>query len=243
MGPWLIIPCFNEAERLSKRELAQLLTHSFQLILVDDGSKDASWALINQLEKQYPEQVYGIRLEHNQGKAEAIRIGINYALGFSPEVIGYLDADFAVPASEMIRLYETLQSRSDIQVLLGSRWLRLGAEIKRSAIRHYISRIFATFASRLLRIPVYDTQCGAKLFRVSDSLRIAIDQPFVSRWAFDVELIGRLLNCGCPLECFLEVPLNIWTEKSGSKMGVSAMTRSSIELISIGQSLKTFRLK
>ena len=70
----------------------------------------------------------------------------------------------------------------------------MGTDIRRSAVRHYTGRLFATAGSLVLGVPVYDTQCGAKAFRVTDALRAALAEPFVSRWAFDVEVLGRLLR-------------------------------------------------
>ena len=82
-------------------------------------------------------------------------------------------------------------------VILASRVSLLGRRIVRSTRRHYLGRIFATLASRILRVAVYDTQCGAKLFRCAPALAAALRDPFLSRWVFDVELLGRLLT-GAP---------------------------------------------
>ena len=60
--------------------------------------------------------------------------------------------------------------------------------------RHYVGRLFATASSLILDMTVYDTQCGAKVLRAGPALRAALATPFHSRWAFDVELLGRLHN-------------------------------------------------
>ena len=100
---------------------------------------------------------------------------------------------------------------------------RLGADIERPTVRHYGGRVFGTAASLALRMTVYDTQCGAKVFRVSDTLRAALATPFQSRWAFDVELLDRLRwssdgSTALHPDQFLEVPLQSWRHVEGSKL-------------------------
>jgi hypothetical protein len=102
-------------------------------------------------------------------------------------------------------------------------------------VRHILGRVFATGAAQVLRTPFYDTQCGAKFFRASNELRVALYRPFLSRWAFDVELIGRLLAGSAeaapvPLERFLEVPLLEWVDVPDSKVHVGGMIRALVDL-------------
>jgi len=98
--------------------------------------------------------------------------------------------------------------------------------------------VFATAASLILDLRVYDTQCGAKAFCASTLLAAALDEPFHARWAFDVELIGRLL-AGAPgipgLEAadLLEMPLRRWTDVPDSKLRFLQFPRLGFELIRI----------
>lgn len=110
--------------------------------------------------------------------------------------VGYIDADLATPVPEIKRLCR-LMNEGTTDVILASGVSLLGRRIVRSTRRHYLGRIFATLASRILRVAVYDTQCGAKLFRCAPALAAALRDPFQSRWVFNVELLGRLLT-GAP---------------------------------------------
>src|SRR5690606_38221872 len=98
-----------------------------------------------------------------------------------------------------------------------------GRAIERHAWRHYLGRVFATAASLALRLRVYDTQCGAKLFRASDRLAELFRDPFRARWIFDVELIARLIRQrrGTALpgaeSVIYEFPLLEWRDVPGSK--------------------------
>jgi dolichyl-phosphate beta-glucosyltransferase len=239
---WVVIPCFNEAARLNNAALLELLAEqNLGIVLVDDGSDDGTRELIFKIQ-QVNSDVEVLVLQHNVGKAEAVRRGMNHALTLGAEVIGYLDADFATPPCDMLVLFRQLDLR-DVSVCLGSRWLHLGARIDRSSFRHYGGRLFATAASAVLKINVYDTQCGAKVFRVSENLVRALSEPFLSRWAFDVELIGRLLNdpnAGYSEQDFIEVPLQQWNDIKGSKIGFLDMVTATFELLLIKRALNVW---
>jgi dolichyl-phosphate beta-glucosyltransferase len=242
----LVIPCFNEEARLRPSAFAALLDDErVELLFVNDGSTDGTQAALQSLADKYKPRVRVLSLEQNSGKAEAVRRGMSEALLSKPYGVGYLDADLATPPSEILRLLRVLYER-DVSVVLGSRIALLGRHIERSAARHYLGRMFATLASAVLSLPVYDTQCGAKVFRGSVALRVALSEPFISRWAFDVELIGRLVRGGpaappLDISTFHEEPLLEWHDVAGSKLRVLHMARSLLDLGQIARDLRKRR--
>ena len=188
-----------------------------------------------------PGRVEVLSLSPKRGKAEAVRQGLLRALTQGPEVVGYFDADLSTPVSEIRRLLDIIE-QSDAAAVMGSRISLLGSNIQRSAVRHYLGRIFATAASLVLQTRIYDTQCGAKLFRRSPALEAALADPFLSRWSFDVELLGRLLvgTASVPAideKKFIEVPLHSWCDVAGSKLRPAAMAGAVTELARIGLDL------
>ncbi len=96
----------------------------------------------------------------------------------------------------------------------------MGATIERKILRHYLGRIFATFAGVILRIGVYDTQCGAKILQ-RDLAKKVFKNKFISKWLFDVEIFARIIGI-YGLEktknITIEVPLSQWIYKKGSKI-------------------------
>ncbi len=239
--PLVVVPCHNEAARLDATRFAALAESGrVQLLFVDDGSSDDTGTLLSRLGGSPGIDV--LRLPRNVGKAEAIRHGLVRGLEDGAETLGYFDADLATPPEELLRMLALLESRPDLSFVLASRVALLGRRIERRAPRHYLGRIFATFASIFLRIPVYDTQCGAKVFRASPAIREALQRPFQSSWVFDVELIGRLLRGSAtvqpvPLEEFEEMPLRAWRDVSGSRLGVGGMARAAVDLFVVGYRL------
>ena len=97
----------------------------------------------------------------------------------------------------------------------------MGRDVKRNAWRHYLGRVFATAVSLALDLPVYDTQCGAKMLRVNAATGTLFATPFRSRWIFDVELIARYLRLpvapGEPSrrDRLYELVLPAWHDKPG----------------------------
>ncbi len=224
MTTTIVIPCYNEEKRLDVAQFVELASDEIALLFVDDGSKDRTADVLADLERKGAGKIRMLRLEKNSGKAEAVRRGLAAALEESAtgDFVGFVDADLATPVSEIRRLVREATS-GKAEVVMGSRVARAGAAIERKPVRHYLGRGFATAASLLLHAQFYDTQCGAKFFRVSDSLRAAVSEEFLSRWIFDVELLGRLLIGTrdvrpIPESSFREIPLHEWRDVAGSKL-------------------------
>lgn len=241
----VIIPCYNEEHRLQPSAVARLIADPrIDVTLVDDGSRDGTLQLMRSLSERFGPRVRVLALAQNGGKAEAVRRGFLDAFAqidrraAKDDVVGYMDADFATPPEEMSRLYDEMRD-AHARVALGSRIARLGAQVRRQNSRHYLGRVFATTASLVLDMSIYDTQCGAKLFRDSPIVRKAFAFPFRSQWVFDVELLGRLATgtdelSGIPLDAFIEVPLKVWEDVRGSKLGVRGAIRGGLDLLRLG---------
>ena len=237
----LVVPCFNEERRLRSAELRELADDPrVSLILVDDGSTDGTARAIESLARVVP-LISVLKLEGNCGKGEAVRRGLLAASQRGHRWVGYIDADLATPVSEVVRLIGVAEDRPDVDVIIGARVALLGRRISRSAFRHYTGRIFATLATLTLGRAVYDTQNGAKLLRSSTALEAAIAEPFRSRWAFDVELLGRLELAGVSAGAYWEEPLLEWRDVPGSKRTLWSSVIATAELWPIAAELRRRR--
>jgi glycosyltransferase involved in cell wall biosynthesis len=193
------------------------------LCLVDDGSSDRTFDTLSALAKRLPDRSIVVRLATNRGKAEAVRTGILAGLdAFRPAYVGYMDADLATPLTEIERLIHIAEDTPSAVMFSGCRLKRLGVEVNRKWWRHYLGRLFATAAALVLSLPVYDTQCGAKLFR-PETARSVFSERFLSRWAFDVEIFARIalmLDKDEARRRILEIPLMAWHDRGGSKLSL-----------------------
>ncbi len=240
----IIIPCYNEEQRFVSERFAPILANeATTLLLVNDGSTDGTLRQLRAMAERAGGRCDVLDLPMNVGKAEAVRQGLLRAVSAGSDVVGYLDADGATPGEEMARLIDALE-REQKAVVLAARIAMAGCHIARHPVRHYIGRLFATCAAVTLGCAVYDTQCGAKLFKVTPALVDAIRFPFSGRWAFDVELLGRLLypatpHVGpCSMEEWVEVPLRSWRDQPGSKLKMTAMLGMGWELLRIYSALR-----
>ncbi len=243
----VIFPCRNEERRMNPQIFISWLRRypDTRFLFVDDASSDGTAKLIRKIISDSPEHSASVlSLPENVGKAEAVRRGFlqlmeeaEGALLPPPDCIGFLDADLATPLEEIPALTQELL-RGDCGIVIGSRVALFGRNIRRSPLRHYPGRIFATFASWTLDCVIYDTQCGAKFFRFSPDLRDLFDRPFLSTWCFDVELIARVKAkgsfCGQPFDrAIRELPLQTWVDQPGSKVRPLDFFRSLFELFRI----------
>lgn len=222
----IVVPCYNEASRLPADVFRDHVehVHDVQFLFVDDGSTDGTAALIRELAETKPGKFDALILPKNRGKAEAVRRGFLKAFESDPQLIGFWDADLATPLDEIASLRMLLEERPHVEMVFASRVNLLGRNVRRRLLRHYIGRVFATMAVAAIRVPIYDTQCGAKLFRVTETLRRIMERPFLSDWIFDVEIVARLVaerrgtEKPGPRDVICEHPLQVWSDVAGSKV-------------------------
>jgi glycosyltransferase involved in cell wall biosynthesis len=219
----IVVPCYNEELRLPIDQFLRFLGESqVRFVFVDDGSRDKTLDRLESLRKGREDRVFVLRSPANQGKAEAVRMGINFALEQNAEYAGYWDADLATPLDAIAQFMAVFAERPDLDMVFGSRVKLLGRHVHRRTGRHYLGRVFATVVSVMLRLPIYDTQCGAKIFRVGLATRGLTGEPFRTRWVFDVELLARYIrqqgSSATAAQRIYEYPLDTWEDVGGSKV-------------------------
>ena len=155
-----VIPVFNEEESLSPLldEIDEVTRHNdyaSEVVFVDDGSSDGSWATIERLHQEN-DHVKGIRFRRNFGKAAALNAGFGVAQG---EIVFTLDADLQDDPNEIPKFLKALESE-DIDVVSG--WKK-----KRYDPWHKVgpSRVFNWMVSRLTGVTLHDHNCGFKCYR------------------------------------------------------------------------------
>lgn len=237
----VVIPCYNEERRLDVAALAGFLEQNpaVGLLLVNDGSSDGTLRVLEELRGRCPQSVEVLDLAQNGGKGEAIRAGIQWACQREGcERVAFWDADLATPLAQILDFERLLRERAELQAIIGARVQLLGRQIERRLLRHYLGRLFATNVSLFLGIRVYDTQCGAKMFRNTALVRQIFTEPFLSRWIFDVEILLRYKALHGSLAGIYEYPLPVWRDVGGSKVKSTDFLKAIRDLALIRRKMK-----
>jgi glycosyltransferase involved in cell wall biosynthesis len=241
----VVVPCYNEEQRLPVEELRRFAPAGVRLeiLFVNDGSTDGTRRLLQSLVAEDSLRFSLLDLERNSGKAEAVRRGMLAAIERRPDLFGFWDADLATPLSELRGFLDVFASRPEIDMVFAARVRLLGRSISRNPARHYFGRVGATLISSSLGLAVYDTQCGAKLFRWSETIGELFTQPIHSRWIFDVEIIARLVRQrgrDAAARAIYELPIQVWHDVKGSKVRSTDFLRALKDLSKIR---RAYRLK
>ncbi len=212
----LVIPAYREEERLPRYFpglAAALADLPVELIVVDDGSPAASFMPLQAgLQPHLASRHRLLRYEINRGKGAAVAFGLEHS---GSEYFGFVDADGSIPATEVRRLIKYILGSPHLDMVAACRVKMLGRSIERSVLRHLVGRIFATLLAATFRIPIYDSQCGLKVFR-SDRYRAVMAFLTDRRWTWDTQLAILFHRRGWNIE---EFPVD-WHDVPGSKVRV-----------------------
>lgn len=209
----VVVPAYNEVRRLEQalRAIASHLAlqpYRAELIVVDDGSRDGTFDLIQRIGCELAVPVRALRYARNRGKGHALKVGFEYAKG---DRILFTDADLATPIEQLDDLNRALDQGCDIAI--GSR-KKPGAEIRvhQPWYRENMGKVFTWIVQGLLA-NVSDATCGFKMFR-GDVGRSLFARLRVDDWAFDAELLFLAKRGGYEIG---EVAVR-WEDQSGTKV-------------------------
>ncbi|QNM86894.1 response regulator [Polaribacter pectinis] len=220
----VVIPCYNEERRLLSKEFTDFIEKNsgYHLCFVNDGSKDKTLDVLNDLRKGREDFITVYDCEKNGGKAEAVRQGMLFMSKKEDlDYIGFLDADLSTDLTDFDDLVSTIEN-SDYKIVSGSRISRMGADITKESARKVISLTINFIIRKILKMDFKDTQCGAKIFH-KDVIKISFAKKFVTQWIFDVEIFRRItLHFGLKKakQMLCEQPLKRWIHADGSKLSM-----------------------
>ena len=220
----VVIPCYNEEERLSSEAFKNFARTNlgYHLCFVNDGSTDKTLNVLYDLQKGNESNISIFNCEKNGGKAEAVRQGILLlSQDEQLDYIGYLDADLSTDFRDYDDLVKTIEA-SKFKIVSGSRISRMGANITKESARRIISITINMIIQKILDMPFKDTQCGAKIMDRNLAFNM-FQKPFITKWLFDVEIFMRMRKYYGKKKAkqfICEQPLKRWIHADGSKLSM-----------------------
>lgn len=166
----------------------------YEIVLVDDVSRDRTREIIRGLVAAHPDTVRAIFHEKNTGRGQTVTDGFRAARG---AIAGFLDVDLEVHARYIPSLVKAIERGADVATVR-----RIYAFQLRSLDRYLMSRGYSFLVRRLLRVPVRDTETGYKFFRLAKALPI-LDEIRDPGWFWDTEFMVRAVERGLRVE---EIP-------------------------------------
>ncbi len=215
MDKLVIIPTYNEKENIEKivRKVFSL-PGGFHLLIVDDGSPDGTGAIIEGLQKEFPQQLHLIERSGKLGLGTAYITGFKWALQREYEYIFEMDADFSHDPEDLMRLYDACHKGHDLVV--GSRYTRGGKVVNWPWDRIFISKGGALYTRIITWMPVHDPTAGFVCYKRKVLATIPLDKVHFVGYAFQIEMKYRAWKLGFKIG---EVPITFKDRKEGvSKM-------------------------
>ena len=219
----IVFPSYNEAARLGET-LASVSCFCraeldrYELIVVDDGSADATEAVVREFE-----EVRYLRNEVNRGKGETVKRGM---LAAELDTVLFSDVDLSTPIEEALALLKALEEGADVAI--GSRRFDGEKQVRRSWPRKLMAWGWRVLVHRLVLAGIHDTQCGFKMFR-RRAARDVLALQRLEGWAFDVEVLYLARRLGYSI---VEVPVE-WHESGDSRLGFFSPFRMALDLFKV----------
>jgi len=209
----IVIPAYNEAGRIPATlqaviECVRQNCWSAEIIVVNDGSSDATAEIVKDIARHAPE-VRLLENPGNRGKGYSVRSGLLQAFG---EIVMFTDADLSAPMDEAQGLFDAIENGADIAI--GSRWLETKRQtIRQPLYRQFFGRCFNAVTRLVMGLPFADTQCGFKAFTRA-AAQTVFQLQTIERWGFDPEILFIALKRGYRIQ---EVPVS-WAHDERSRV-------------------------
>ena len=223
----VIIPAYNEAERIGKTLYAvsdyfRTALYKYEIIVVNDGSADATQEIVNELTVSIP-YLTQISYTQNRGKGWAVKQGMLKAKG---KYRLFMDAD---NSTAIKYVEELLREAETSDVVIGSRRIS-GARITLSQplYREFLGYVFRALVHAIVPLDVSDSQNGFKLF-TAEAAEIIFRRQRISRWAFDVEILALAHLFGYTT---CELPI-VWANDKRSRVTFLGMIHMFFEVVAI----------
>jgi glycosyltransferase involved in cell wall biosynthesis len=233
----VLMPAYNEAHSIAENvcetvETMRALGIDFEVVVIDDGSKDGTHAAAGNAIRAWPDHVRVVRCTRNEGKGNALICGACYSRG---EHIAFLDADMDLHPEQLAGFFDVME-RFDADVVIGSKF-HPDSKVDYPPLRRIYSFFYYMLVRTLFGLPVRDTQTGIKLFKRSVLERV-LPRILVKRFAFDLELLANAHHFGYRI---VEAPVTVNFKRVCSRLRFDAVWNVFVDTLAIFYRMRILR--
>jgi len=232
----IIMPAYNEGPRIYDNISETVRTmegmgQSYELIVVDDGSKDNTYQEVQRAAASFP-NVQAVRYANNGGKGSALKYGFRYAQG---DLVAFLDADLDLHPRQ-IKTFLEYMAKYKVDVVIGSKRHKL-SQLDYPLQRRFLSTGYSLLIKVLFNLSVKDTQTGLKIFK-REVLEEIIPRVLVKRYAFDLELLVNAQHRGYKI---VEAPIILNFQRKFGRVGFGDIKPIAIDTAAIFYRLRILK--
>ena len=212
----LLVPFYNEANRFEYSQLYKLLeSESFDVLMIDDGSKDQLAQNLSYFQDFYPRTFKVVRGTCNLGKAEALRSALSSIDISKYELVGFTDADFSAGADVIFEFLSKVRL-SEFDVFHAIRPLSRNL-VQTTLLRRVLGLMFQGLIKLMFQTNIGDTQCGLKMYSSKYLTKIDLTSSFTNQWLFDIEV---LLRSNDNIVNLMQISLPRWKHRKNGKISI-----------------------
>lgn len=233
----IIMPAYNESARIvsSIDETAKTFQGygcKWELIVLDDGSTDDTYAKASAAATKYPQHVIVKRTSANIGKGGAIKEGFRYVTG---QYVVFLDADLDLHPVQIENLFNIMEL-DDADVVIGSK-LHPNSKVAYPMFRRIVSFFYYLLVRVLFDLPCHDTQTGLKLFK-GQVLRDVLPRILIKRFAVDLEILVNASHLGYKIT---EAPIVLVSQRRYGRIGIRAIFKTLLDTLAVFYRLRILK--
>jgi dolichol-phosphate mannosyltransferase len=226
----VIIPTYNEKENVSRITRAvRLRAPEVDILIADDNSPDGTGLIADDLAGA-DQQIHVLHRPGKQGLGAAYLHGFRWGLDRGYDVLVEMDADGSHRPEDLPRLLRVMNTRPDVDVVLGSRWVPGGSVVNWPLSRQLLSRGGNAYTRLLTGMPVSDATGGFRAFRASALRALDLSGVQSQGYCFQVDMTRRAVRRGMRV---VEVPITFVEREHGVSKMSGSIVREALMLVTV----------
>ena len=236
----VVIPTYNEAGNI-KSLIDQLFATipECEIMVVDDGSPDGTGLICSAISKEN-KKLHLIERHSKSGMGSAYRMAFIWALEQNFDEVIEMDADGSHQVSDLLRMLDTKTMNQEVDLVIGSRWIRGGKTVNWSRSRELLSRIANRYVRIMLGMGIHDATAGFRIYSSRILRKIDLGHIRSEGYSFQIEMTRAAYKAGAVI---VEIPITFKERENGVSKMSKKIVREAIFLVTAWGVKRVLRVK